>query len=81
MAIMEGIIVKVISETVKRAGAASWKKAASNSKVLEVLNAVGLKPEKHDPNFDSVYAHTLVVCGVKLHDLKVVWHLGFQYLP
>ncbi len=65
MAIMEGLIVNVISEIVKRAGTAAWKRTVRNSKVLEVLNAVGLKPEKPDPNFDSVYAHTLVAYGVE----------------
>jgi len=59
------IIERVISEIVKRAGSVTLKKATRNSKVLEILNAVGLKPEKPAINFDSVYAHTLVTYGVE----------------
>ncbi|GAX60892.1 hypothetical protein SCALIN_C15_0033 [Candidatus Scalindua japonica] len=64
MAMMEGLIGSVIFEIVKGAGTAGWKEAKHSSKVLRILNAVGLKPEKPDPNFDSVYAHTLVAYGV-----------------
>ncbi|MCP4368256.1 MAG: hypothetical protein GY797_09145 [Deltaproteobacteria bacterium] len=64
MAIIEGLIGSVIFEMVKGAGTAGWKEAKHSSKVLEILNAVGIKPEKPEPNFDSVYAHTLVAYGV-----------------
>ncbi len=64
MALIEGLIGSVIFEIAKKAGDAGWKKAKHSSKVLEILEKVGLKPEKPEPNFDSVYAHTLVAYGV-----------------
>ncbi len=64
MAIIEGLIGSVIFEIAKGAGTAGWKEAKYSSKVLKILNAVGLKPKKPEPNFDSVYAHALVAYGV-----------------
>ena len=64
MAIMEGLIGSIIFEIVKGANTAGWEEAKHSSKVLKVLNAVGLKPEKPGPDFSSVYAHTLVEYGV-----------------
>lgn len=64
MAIMEGLIGNVIYEIVKKTANVAWQSLDRNSKVLEILKDVGLKPEKPDPNFDSVYAHTLVAYGV-----------------
>ncbi len=64
MAIIEGLVGSVIYEIAKKAGDAGWRKAKHSSKVLEILKKVGLKPEKPEPNFDSVYAHTLVAYGV-----------------
>ncbi len=58
------IIGSVIFEIGKKAGDAGWKKATRSSKVLEILEKAGLKPEKPGPNFDSVYAHTLAAYGV-----------------
>ncbi len=46
MPIVEGIIGSVIFEITKRAGSIAWIKADRNRKVLDILNAVGLKPEK-----------------------------------
>ncbi len=64
MAIGESLIVNAISEIVKRSGTAILGKADRSSKVLKILRAVGLKPEKPNPDFDSVYAHALVAYGV-----------------
>jgi len=65
MAIPSGLTSKIIFEIVKRASGKAWKSLTRKEKVLKILDAVGIKPGKPDPNFESVYAHTLVEYGIE----------------
>jgi predicted NACHT family NTPase/formylglycine-generating enzyme required for sulfatase activity len=58
------IIESVISEIVKKSAGKAWKSANRKDKILGILNNVGLTSGSPDPNFDSVYAHTLVEYGI-----------------
>ena len=58
------IIESVISEIVKQSAGKAWAKATRNDKILGILNKVSLKPGTPTPDFDSVYAHTLLEYGI-----------------
>jgi predicted NACHT family NTPase/formylglycine-generating enzyme required for sulfatase activity len=62
------IIDKVISTIIAQAAKTVWKTATQEEKVLKILDKVGLKPGAPEPDFDSVYAHTLVHYGVDKHE-------------
>ena len=65
MPIIESLTQKVILEILKKSSDKTWKAAKRNDKVLKILEAVGLKPGKPDPNFESVYAYTLLEYGLE----------------
>ena len=57
-------IESVISEIGKQSVDKAWTTSTRNDKVLRILNKVGLNPGTPDPDFESVYAHTLVEYGI-----------------
>ena len=59
------IIDKVISTIVDEAAKKGWKRATQEERVLNILDKVGLRPDAPEPDFDSVYAHTLVEYGIE----------------
>ncbi len=65
MAFLESLVTNIILEIGKKAGGKAWKSAARKDKVIKILKAVGLKPGRPEPDFESVYAYTLVEYGVE----------------
>ena len=64
MPVMENLIKKVVEEILKKSAGKAWKRATRNDRVLKVLGAMGLETGAPDPNFESVYAHTLIEYGI-----------------
>ena len=65
MAIFESLGSKIISEIGKWTAKKAWRNSMTRKdKVLRILQSVGLRGEPK-PDFDSVYAHTLVQYGIE----------------
>ncbi len=59
------ILESIIFEIVKLAAGNSWKTVNRSEKALKIQIAVGMKIGKPEPNFDSVYAYTLIEYGIE----------------
>lgn len=57
-----------------------WNQALRKDRVLYVLDKVGLKPDEIPPEFDAVYAHTLVEWGAvkKAEEINFFRHAEVQ---
>ncbi len=65
MVILEGLITNIIGKIGEMAAGKAWASMPRNHKVMKLFKAVGLKPGKPEPDFDSVYVHALVEYGVE----------------
>ena len=64
MAILDSLVLKIILEIGKGTAKKAWNSMTRKDKVLKILQSVSLKGEPK-PDFDSVYAHTLVQYGIE----------------
>jgi len=65
MPILGDLIKEIISAIAHSASEKTWKGLTRKDKVLRILDAVCLKPGAPDPDFASIYAHTLVEYGIE----------------
>ncbi len=59
------IVDTIISLIIKKSTEKVWGRLSRNERVLSILKAAKLKPERPKPDFESIYAHTLVQFGVE----------------
>jgi len=64
MPFTESLIAKVIVKIVERSAEITWKSLTRNDKILQVFKSAGLNTDKPSPDFESLYAHTLVEYGI-----------------
>ena len=66
MSVKMGILASIITEAGKLAADLAWKRLSRDEKVLRLLEAADLKPERPRNDFDSVYAYSLVELAVEV---------------
>ncbi|MBU4318051.1 MAG: hypothetical protein KKF30_12370 [Proteobacteria bacterium] len=64
MPVMESLINKVIALILVNSSKSAYLRLIRKEKVLKILEAVGMKPDKPEANFEATYAYSLIEYGV-----------------